>query len=159
MNKFSCSQIEQGHLFHIKGNNALSPLDALSLQVPEKLFHYSPLDNMGFVAKLGQSEFLLYRDNEESWDDWPDSVSDPQTYVFPRDDALFTLNGENWSEFMLQVCSFDFSKSTPGEFILANMAGVSTWFRVPSSDEPLVFGCDPSYGHYLYSTMQEILAS
>lgn len=146
-----------GSLMHVRSNNARASLDSLNLQVPDKPFHYSSIGELGFIATLGQSEFLLYADKANDTLVRLETDLGSQAYVFPRDDLIVRLGRVDWKQVLLYVCSFDFSKCNAGEFILANMAGVSTWFRIPDENAPLVFGCDPSFGHYLQHTMRDVI--
>ena len=151
------SRLSEGCLLHIRGNGARNALEALSLQAPDVFFQYSAAGESGFIATLGASEFLVYFDQAGEQASLLETSSEPQAYVFPRDDRILSLADTDWQQVLRYVCGFDFSKSQAGEFVLANMAGVSTWFRIPDQGAPLVFGCDPSFGHYLQHTMQEVL--
>ena len=58
---------------------------------------------------------------------------------------------------MIEVCSFDLGSSHPPQFVMASAAGISIWMRIPAAGEPLLIGCDPSYGYYLVSTLEQII--
>ena len=55
--------------------------------------------------------------------------------------------------------ALDFAASGGDELILANMAGVSCWFKMPATDDAdLLVGSDPSYGDYMADTLNCTLA-
>lgn len=159
MSQLVLERIEGGTLTHVRGNGAPAAVDSLATKPPATLFQYNSAGQSDFVATLGQTEFLIYSRESDSAEAELQSSANDQTYLFPRDDHIFSLDGDDWQGLLLQVCSMDFSEVKPGEFIMASMAGVSTWFRIPSEEgEPLIFGCDPSYGHYLFHTMAEVVS-
>ncbi|MBO1927601.1 hypothetical protein J3998_08435 [Thiomicrorhabdus sp. 6S2-11] len=132
-------------LMHFRGANMASILeknDAADLQI----FQYRKLSDDRFIANLGAEEIYFCVDAAESLE------LQANQYAFPRADATFELSG-NWKALMSEVCIYDFRQSQPGDFLMVSIAGVSAWLLIPEADEPLILGCDPTFGHYF----QEIL--
>lgn len=136
-------------LTHFRGTNLTQLLEQLG-QSDMDIFEYRVLADMGFVAKLGEDELLVHSQTALNM------VSNEQ-YAFQRGDAILELSG-NWLGLMSEVCIFDFKQTRPGSFLMVLMAGVSVWMLIPQADAPLIIGCDPSYGHYLFSTLQHQVA-
>ncbi len=137
------------NLLHLRGANlyeVLARFEASDLE----MFRYKNLAEDQFIAKLGMEELLICSEIDLS-----DSLESGQ-YAFQRGDAMFELSGD-WKALMSEVCIYDFRQSRPGDFLMASVAGVSVWMLLPEADEPLILGCDPTYGHYLLSTLQRQL--
>ncbi|MDG6774340.1 hypothetical protein QCB45_08345 [Thiomicrorhabdus sp. ZW0627] len=137
------------NLLHLRGANlyeVLARFEASDLE----MFRYKNLAKDQFIAKLGMEELLICSEIDLS-----DSLESGQ-YAFQRGDAMFELSGD-WKALMSEVCIYDFRQSRPGDFLMASVAGVSVWMLLPEADEPLILGCDPTYGHYLLSTLQRQL--
>jgi hypothetical protein len=117
----------------------------------------APLQGPGFFATLGNSEFMLFEDDRQTLSNELLNRANKQTKIYRRDDQILSLEG-NWQEPLLQLCSLNFADVRAGEFIMANMAGVASWFRIPQEDkEALICACDPSFSHYLYDMMTEVV--
>lgn len=148
--------IELTGLTHLRGLNLGNVLEKLTA-VPLDIFRYTSLPEEGeaktpyFVAKLGEEELLV---------NVPQAVTNELSenqYAFQRGDAVFELSG-NWRDLMAEVCIYDFAQTKPGDFSMVLMAGVSVWILIPEADQPLMMGCDPSFGHYLFTTIQRQIA-
>ena len=153
---------EPAALLQIRGSGSLAALAAMNLEVPDAWFTYgstASLDpqRLDFVARLGSRECLLYCDQDEQLANRIAATVVADTFVFPRDDTVLAIAGERWEEMMLQICSFDLGSSQPPQFVMASAAGISIWMRIPAAGEPLLVGCDPSYGDYLVSTLEQII--
>jgi hypothetical protein len=123
------------------------------------MFKINSFSNLGFTTSTGRTEFYLVDEKGGSVAaELKAKAGEPDTFLFPRQDALFVLSGEGWKEMMLRVTAFNFEAANDNDFVMANMAGVSTWFRV-SSDDPnqVLFGCDHTYGPYLYETLSDVI--
>jgi len=134
------------HLTVLRGKNLSGLVQSLTGSVPA-LFHYQKFENRGFIANLGSEEFLInladfHRDQLES-----------DQYAFQRGDVVISISGQ-WRELMSEVCIYDFRQACPGEFLMVLVAGVSVWMLIPEATETLVMGCDPTYGHYLFKTLE-----
>ena len=156
------ARLEHAALLQIRGSGSLAALEAENCEVPEEWFTYrstAALDTqrLDFVARLGSRECLLFSHRDAQLADRIAATGVADTWVFPRDDTLLTIEGERWAEMMLQVCSFDLGTAHPPQFVMASAAGISLWMRIPAVGEPLLIGCDPGYGRYLVSTLEQII--
>ena len=142
--------------YHIRGSGAADSLSGRYETLPDRWFRYQQIEGGGFLARLGDREFYIFGPVGTL----PDKKTfGTDTFVFPRSDAVFFLNGNASAAFLCELCAYDFSTSEPEEFILANMAGVSCWFRM-SAAQPMqvLMGCDPSYGDYIADTLTRTLS-
>lgn len=141
---------------HVRGSGAVDDLGNLYGDLPDRWFRHRSIEDGGFLARLGNREFYIYgpagiRPDKKTFG--------TNTFVFPRSDAVFSLDGNDYAAFLRELCAYDFAASEPDEFILANMAGVSCWFRMPPAQStPLLMGCDPSYGDYMTETLTRTLS-
>lgn len=135
------------HLMVLRGKNLSGLLQNLEGSVPS-LFHYQKLDNKGFIANLGAEEFLI---NHAGFN--RDQL-EPQQYAFQRGDVVISISGK-WQELLSEVCIYDFRQARPGEFLMVLIAGVSVWMLIPEATEALIIGCDPTYGDYLFETLEK----
>ena len=162
MAALSVTHLERAALLQVRGSGSLTALAAESCEVPDEWFTYqrtTDLNTQGldFVARLGSRECLLFFDLDERLADRLSVTPFADTYVFPRDDTVLKIEGEHWAEMMLQVCSYDLCNAQAPQFVMASAAGISVWMRIPAAGEPLLIGCDPSYGHYLVSTLEQVI--
>ena len=147
----------QGYeLWQIRGANSVTALESLGYTVPERWFAYHSSAGLGFLARLGQRECLLL--NKSGAVTAGALAATEDTYVFARDDVLLALEGKGWTTLMLQICSIDFSAATPGQLVMASAAGVSIWVRIPAGEEAVLIGCDPGYGKYLITTLEQVIS-
>tara|TARA_Y100000588_G_scaffold220266_1_gene234188 strand:+ start:4991 stop:5500 length:510 start_codon:yes stop_codon:yes gene_type:complete len=142
--------------FHVRGGGAAADLEGLYGDLPSRWFRYKLLPTGGFLARLGDREFYVFG---------PDGtlpskfIYGVETYVFQRNDAVFSFDGDGYPSFLRELCAYDFETIEPDEFILANLAGVSCWFKVPPKHSTQVLiGCEPSYEHYMNETLTEVLS-
>ena len=157
MNPLRLGILGKGGLYHIRGSGSRELMDSLPVVAGSDWFHYVPLQHPGFIATLGNTEFMLFEDDRQTLGDELLARADKQTKIYRRDDQILSLDG-NWQEPLLQLCSLNFADVRPGEFIMANMAGVASWFRIPQDDdEALICACDPSFSHYLFDMMAEVV--
>lgn len=133
-------------LIHLRGKNLEKIVKHFSAS-NLAMFEYQNGDEYQFVAKLGEEEFLL---NQQGFNM---DLVEAQQYAFQRGDAVFRLSGQ-WLNLMSEVCVYDFRQARPGNFLMVLVAGISVWMLVPESNGDLIIGCDPTYGHYLYETLQ-----
>lgn len=123
------------------------------------------------IARLGTGEFLV-----DAWHGGAEHVrsSDLELmslstvsagiYWVPRQDSVLSLSGDAADELLLEACSFNFRSLPPaasrsgGPLVLTSMIGVAVMV-VPERADSLRFTiwCDPSFGHYLSSTLLELI--
>ena len=141
---------------HVRGSGAADSLDRRYGDLPDRWFRYRPIEGGGFLARLGNREFYIFGPAGTL----PDKKSfGANTFVFRRCDAVFSLDGNDHAAFLREICAYDFAAGEPDEFILANMAGVSCWFRMPlAQSTQILIGCDPSYGDYMAEILTRTLS-
>ena len=141
---------------HVRGSGAAADLERRYGDLPSRWFRYKLQPKGGFLARLGDREFYIFGPAGTL----PDKTNyGASTYIFSRSDVVFSLEGEGYDAFLRELSAYDFAVSEPDEFILANMAGVSCWFRMPPAHSAQVLlGCDPSYGDYMTDTLTRTLS-
>lgn len=151
MTSVNVSKVTDYNYWHIRGD-----ISRLLPNPDMEWFHHSQLDRDGFIARTGTTEFLVLDKPDSSLQQQLQSLAGSESiYLFPRDDAVFKLSGEQWSRLLLKICSYDFSKVYPGQFITAAMAGISCWFKVgDDSKQSILLGCDPGYADYLFEQLE-----
>jgi len=158
MKNIKLEKAQNLEMWHIRGQAAPAAIGSLSCGAPE-MFKINSFGDFGFSTSTGPTEFYLVDEEGGSVaTELKAKADDADTYMFPRQDALFVLTGEGWKDMMLRVSAFNFKVADDKDFVMTNMAGVSTWFRVSDTDpNKVLFGCDPSFGHYLYETLCEVV--
>ena len=161
MTALHVTRLDNATLLQVRGSGSLAALAAENCEVPEEWFTYRRTaalntERLDFVARLGTRECLLLAEADDRRADRIAAAGVADTYVFQRDDTLLRVEGDHWAEMMLQVCSYDLCSALPPQFVMTSAAGISIWMRIPAAGEPLLIGCDPSFGHYLVSTLEQI---
>ena len=159
MKNLTIERLENFEYWHIRGVDVAATMGSLSCGKPDMYKVKATGSDLGFAVATGPTEFFVLDEANGSLSvELQEKAQKPGTYLFPRDDALFVLSGEGWKDMMLRVSAFNFKAATDDDFVMTNMAGVSVWFRVSQSDSnKVVFGCDPSFGHYLYETLCDVV--
>lgn len=87
-------------------------------------------------------------------------------YAVARQDTVMTLSGAGLNALLRQVCGVDFAPlldcaGDDGPVVLTSMIGVGVvaWPRRLASGAALTLWCEPSYGHYFWSTLREVSGS
>lgn len=158
MKNIKLEKVKNLEMWHVRGQAAPAAVNSLSCGAPE-MFKINSFSDLGFSTTTGKTEFFVIDEKGGSVAaELKAKAGDANTFMFPRQDALFILSGEGWKDMMLRVTAFNFKAANDKDFVMANMAGVSTWFRVSDTDpNKVLFGCDPSFGHYLYETLCEVV--
>lgn len=155
MTSIELSKVTDYNYWHVRGDiTALLPEPDLTW------FHHSQLDQDGFIARTGTTEYLVLDKPDSSVQQQLQHLAETESiFMFPRDDAVFKLDGD-WPRLLLQICSYDFSKAYPGQYITAAMAGISCWFKVDEDHEQSVLlGCDPGYAQYLFEQLEQTIVA
>jgi heterotetrameric sarcosine oxidase gamma subunit len=156
--------------FGCKGPGAERWLAAAGFHLPKEA-NSAAVDARGVLAmRLATSEFLIEGLNEES--DEIESMrqqlssSSRPTDVYPveRQDLVIGIRGPQIQILLRQICSVDFAPlfaiSSPesGAVVLTSMMGVAVvaWPRRTPDGPALTLWIDPSFTHYLWTTLLEV---
>ncbi len=152
----------------LKGPRAADWLREAKISVPAQPNRWQqtdPADSWGVIARLGSTEFLL----EEAASSprigaLIDELGNGTQHVYPvlREDRALVLGGHDVeSRVLAQVCNVDFAgldlASNPA--VMTLMIGVAV-LVVPQAHEAgrrYRIWCDPSFGQYLWSTLEPIV--
>jgi sarcosine oxidase subunit gamma len=152
----------------LKGPRAADWLAEAKIRVPAQSNTWSLLDaansSWGMVARLGSTEFFLEEEGSNPrLRVLTDALADgaPQVYPVLRQDRALVLGGAGVESILAQVCNVDFAAldlaAQPA--VLTLMIGVAV-VVVPQphgTGRRYRIWCDPSFGHYLWSTLEGIL--
>ena len=157
MKNLKLEKIQNLEMLHVRGQGAPDAVNSLSCGAPE-IFKINGFSDFGFSTTTGREFYVVDEKGGSVAAELKAKADDAGIYMFQRQDALFVLSGEGWKDMMLRVSAFNFKTANDDDFVMTNMAGVSTWFRVSNTDpNKVLFGCDPSYGHYLFETLCEVV--
>lgn len=107
----------------------------------------------GLVVQTGDTEFFV-----AGADEWQPPVS-PPPWSFRRCDHVVELAGADWAGVLAALCPHDLQDLAPDTWLFVTVAGVDSWVFGPSrSSGAVLLGCDPSYGHYLQTTLEQVVA-
>ena len=152
----------------LKGALAADWLAQAQIAVPDQPNTWASLDpadtSWSIVARLGSSEFFLEEDaGAARIRELASALADGQRRVYPvlREDRAFVLGGHDAESVLAQVCNVNFSglalDAQPA--VLTLMAGVAVLVVPQRHDAGRRYRiwCDPSFGHYLWSTLKNIV--
>jgi sarcosine oxidase subunit gamma len=154
----------------LKGPRAAEALGQLGLAVPARPNCWSPLrvqdreDSWNVVSRLGFTEFFI----EEHGDVAGIAALEALTardfsgaYPVLHEDTALVLGGGTAHEVLAQVCNVNFRALdlTQRPVVMTLMVGVSVLvLPQPQSDgEIFRIWCDPSFGSYLWETLEEVV--
>ena len=159
----------------LKGPRAEEWLRQQGCDVPALRNSWRPIgDEAGsIVARLGSSEFFLEQAQPATLVSRLDSaLTAPTEGVYPvlREDRAFALAGVDADDVLAQVCNIDFKNVSRGDrqLVMTLMIGVAV-LVIPQDDENAGdaarqanggcyrIWCDPSYGDYLSSSLQDVM--
>jgi hypothetical protein len=149
-------------LWHLRGPDAVATATAAGIRLDPDWFRHVAITGGGLAAQLGAREVFVLdtRSAEASWSRALQDAADHGTWIFPRQDHIFALEGPGWRELLLAVCAYEFEQNRGGDFVMTYMAGAGCWFALPHiNGDPVIVGCDPSYSRYLKSTIADVLAN
>ena len=177
----SVELLDNSHLyrFGFKGPRAAEWLHQHGIAVPAMPNTWIALTGEGpaLVARLGHTEFFIeYAQAEPAIKQLIEELATPLDGVYPvlREDRALVLRGDDLHDVLAQVCNVDFkSVSRAGRpVVMTMMAGIAVlvipknekWGQSPSSDQQRLgtvptcrIWCDPSFGDYLWSTLQDVV--
>lgn len=168
----SLRQVSERSRFGCKGPGAEAWLRDQGLEVPQPANAWSCERGDVLVARLATSEFLVEalvpagRIGEIAV-----AMLDPaerRTGLVPvlRQDTVVELGGLRANDLLLETCNVNFAPlakaaaSSAGALVLTSMIGVGVTV-IPRRVDGNVFytiWCDPSFGHYFWSTLSGIAA-
>jgi len=154
--------------FGCKGPAAKAFLVEQGLPLPASPNGWACTVDGRLVARLATSEFLVEAtgNEQESIAAVAAALADPAQrrsglVAVPREDRVIELAGPRVNELLMQVCNVNFASlaraagSDAGAVVLTSMIGVGVTVvprRVAGSVVYTIW-VDPSYGHYLWSTL------
>jgi sarcosine oxidase gamma subunit len=120
------------------------------------------------VARLATSEFLVEATGaeQERVESARRQVETRQPDVYPvaRQDVVIGIDGPETNTLLRQICSVDFasalqaSECDAGPIFLTSMIGVGVvaWPRRVGAEAGITLWADPSFAHYLWTTLHEV---
>lgn len=133
-------------LWHLLGPAMPEAMRAAGFSLPGAMT--ASTTDSGFIAQLGEDEFLLQAHR-------PPLTDQALGWVYARGDRVVALQGNGWRQVMAQVCPMDFSGTCEGDWVMAAAAGINVWcLGLPNG---LLMGCDPSLGGYFYTMLSGIV--
>jgi sarcosine oxidase subunit gamma len=155
----------------LKGSGAADWLARAQIDVPPQANSWSSWEtdaggsSWSLAARLGSSEFLLEEDGDAGCvRHLMRELGNGRDHVYPvlREDRAIVLGGRGGLDVLAQTCNVDFGALRINErpVVLTLMIGV-TVLVVPQRDGEGVryrIWCDPSFGRYLWHTLQGIVA-
>jgi sarcosine oxidase, subunit gamma len=119
-------------------------------------------DEQDVVVRLGATEFLVEQAEGKELRKLATELTAPIEGVYPvlREDRAFVLGGDAADEVLAQMCNVNFSalRAEAREAVMTLMIGVAVTV-VPqgnAAQRRYRIWCDPSYGDYLWSWLQEV---
>lgn len=155
----------------IKGPRAAEALKQLGLAVPGSPNSWAPLrdadrdDSWNVVGRLGFTEFFIEERGEAAGVAAIEQLTAGDfagAYPVLREDSALVLGGESAHDALAQVCNVDFSALDLARHpvVMTLMVGVGVLVlpqRQPDDGAIYRIWCDPSFGSYLWETLEEIV--
>ena len=143
-----------------KGPDVETGCRAAGLEVPS-VFAAQPLGDVGWIVRAAADEFFLEQGvNSQSIAEITDQVvkHTQRTTTIRREDATFLTVGDKTSDLLAQTCGVDFRGVPAESIVFSRVAGVSCCVLKQSHRERVAyrFWVDPSYAHFLWTTLLEI---
>lgn len=151
----------------LKGPNALSWLQERGITTPDRANSWCQTsdDEQDICVRLGATEFLLEQTDGNALRRFNAELATfiPGVYPVLREDRAFVLGGEGADEVLAQMCNVNFAALRPEsqEAVMTLMIGVAVTV-VPqgnAAQRRYRIWCDPSYGDYLWSSLQDVVQS
>jgi len=154
--------------FGLKGPRAAALLEQLDLTVPSRPNSWSPLrdrdrdDSWNVIGRLGATEFFMEVGGEVSGITELEKLTRegaPGAYPVLREDFGVVLGGARATEVLAQVCNVNFAALPEHAVVMTLMIGVSVLVMPQMTDEGRVYRiwCDPSFGSYLKSELEQMV--
>jgi sarcosine oxidase subunit gamma len=152
--------------FGVKGPRAADLLRQLDLAVPDLPNHWSPLrehdESWDVIARLGSTEFFI----DESGDARGIAALEkltgegiPGAYAVLREDFAVILGGPLAHDVLAQVCNVNFAALPEHAVVMTLMIGVAVLVmpRETAGGRVYRIWCDPSFGSYLKSELEQMV--
>ena len=172
----SLQRVSERPRFGCKGPLAEAWLRELALEVPQGANAWTcPTDGGVLIARLATSEFLveaIARDGSPAHSRITEAARllfDPRQRragLVPvlRQDTALELSGTRANDVLVETCNVNFmplaraARADGGTLVLTSMIGVGVTViaRRAGSDLRYTIWCDPSFDHYLWSTLLEV---
>jgi sarcosine oxidase subunit gamma len=158
--------------FGCKGPLAEAWLHERGFDVPQPANSWVHSDDGVLVARLATSEFLVeaLQGVAPRMTGAVQTLQDPAArriglYPVLREDYVFELAGARANQALLETCNVNFAplaaaaQASAGPLIMTMMIGVGATIivRPAAQDRSYTIWCDPSFGHYLQSTFENII--
>jgi sarcosine oxidase subunit gamma len=154
----------------VKGPRAAEALKQLGLAVPTRPNCWAPMrdedrdDSWNVVGRLGFTEFFV----EERGEALSVAALEQLTaenfagaYPVLREDLGLVLGGDRVTEVLAQVCNVNFNALDIGQrpIVMTLMVGVSVLVLPQQQPDGAIYRiwCDPSFGTYLWETLEEVV--
>ena len=155
----------------VKGPRAAEALKQLGLAVPARPNTWAPLraqdrdDSWNVVGRLGSTEFFIEERGEAHGIEAIEQLTSGDfggAYRVLREDSAIVLGGEAAHEVLAQVCNVNFSALALPQrpVVMTLMVGVGALVLPQFSPEDGAIyriWCDPSFGPYLWETLEEVV--
>jgi sarcosine oxidase subunit gamma len=153
----------------VKGPRAAEVLAQLGLAVPSKPNTWAPMrdedrdDSWNVVGRLGFTEFFLEERGEaRAIEALEQLAAGAGAYPVLREDTAIVLGGVSAHEALAQVCNVNFGTLVFAErpVVMTLMVGVGVLVLPQYSPEGGAvyrIWCDPSFGPYLWETLEEVV--
>lgn len=148
-----------------KGPGAIAWLQGRGIALPERANSWCAMnaDERDIVVRLGAAEFMLEQaSGDMAWRALAGELAAPIAGVYPvlREDRAFMLMGQDADAVLAEVCNVNFAAlaAEEREALMTMMIGVAV-IVVPQGNAArrrYRIWCDPSYGDYLWSALQEV---
>jgi len=154
--------------YGVKGPRAAELLRKQGLAVPAQPNHWAPLrdsdrdDSWNVVGRLGSTEFFMEESGDASGISALEKIMgecSPGAYPVLREDFAVVLGGPRASDVLAQVCNVNFAALPERAVVMTLMIGVAVLVMPQSTDEGMVYRiwCDPSFGSYLQSELEQMV--
>ena len=156
---------ESQRRFGLKGPHAAELLARLELNVPPSSNSWSPLrgnDASGLICRLGSTEFFIEEGGEASGIAALEKLTGegaPGAYPVLREDFAVILGGSRAPDVLAQVCNVNFAALPERAVVMTLMIGVAVLVMPQGTDDGRIYRiwCDPSYGSYLKSELEQLV--
>lgn len=148
----------------LKGPGTIGWLQQHGIAVPDRANSWcaTGADEQDIVVRLGSTEFFIERVDGAELRQLAAELPAYAAGVYPvlREDRAFVLGGTDADAVLAQMCNVNFSalRAEAREAVMTMMIGVAVTV-VPqgsAAQRRYRIWCDPSYGDYLWSSMQEV---
>ena len=156
---------ESQRRFGLKGPRAAELLAQLELSVPPSPNSWSPLrdgESSSVIGRLGSTEFFIEEGGEASGIAALEKLTGegaPGAYPVLREDFAVILGGPLAPDVLAQVCNVNFAALPERAVVMTLMIGVAVLVMPQGTDDGRIYRiwCDPSFGSYLKSELEQLV--